>query len=182
MDVTRTAERDLTDTQKAEVLALQQLAFPGTEEFPTQRWWHTPLDDGEEWIGARRDGRLIASVRLIFRTIITDAGELLVGGVGNVCSHPDFRGFGAAKACMRAAQETIAAETDFGLLMTGTGVKAFYESLDWHVVDNHMVHRHTDGRDAPGHNSPGEFKMIYPGRLALGDWPAGTINLNGPDW
>lgn len=182
MDITRTAECDLTPDQQADVQALQQLGFPGTPEFPTQRWWHTPLDAGEQWLGARLDGALIGSVRLLFRTIVTDGGELVVGGIANVCSHPDHRGEGAAKACMRAAEQVIATEADFGLLMTGGGVWKFYQSLGWQVVDNHMIHRQTDGKDAPGHNGSDDYNMICPGRLTLADWPAGEININGPDW
>jgi len=182
MDVTRTAERDLTDQQAEDIRRLQRAAFPATKEFATQRWWHTPPASGEQWLGARRDGELIGSVKLLFRTITTDAGELLVGGIGNVCSHPHARGLGAAKACMQAAQRVIAAEADFGLLFTGRAVRTFYESLGWHVVDNELIHRHGDGHDAPGHGGADDFSLISPGRLALADWPAGTIDLNGPDW
>ena len=183
MEVTRTAERDLTAQQAEDIRRLQQAAFPNTVEFPTQRWWHTPLAGGEQWLGARREGELIGSVRLLFCTITTAAGdELFVGGIGNVCSHPSARGVGAAKACMLAAQRVIAAEADFGLLFTGRTVRAFYEGLGWHVIDNELVLRHPDGRDAPGHDGPDEFNLIYPGRLALADWPAGSIDLNGPDW
>ncbi len=183
MDVTRTSERDLSDAQKEDLRRLQQAAFPATEEFATQRWWHTPPAGDEQWLAARRDGELIGSVRLLFRTITTAPGDdLLVGGIGNVCSHPHARGLRAAKTCMLAAERVIAAEADFGLLFTGRAVRTFYEGLGWHVVDNELIHRHGDGRDAPGHGGPDDFNLIYPGRCRLADWPAGTIELNGPDW
>ena len=83
---------------------------------------------------------------------------------------------------MRAAQQVTATDADFGLLMTGGGVWKFYQGLGWQVVDNHMIHRQTDGQDAPGHNGPDDYNMICPGRLTLADWPAGEININGPDW
>ena len=162
-------------------MALQHLAFPATVEFATQRWWHAPLEGDEVWVGARRNGRLIGSALLVFRTVTAGCGDLPVGGVGNVCSHPDSRGQGAAKACMRAAQEIIASAADFGMLMAGGKVRAFYEDLGWRVIDSEVVYRKVDGSEAVFHG-PEPFILIYPGRRQLADWPEGPINLNGPDW
>ena len=63
-------------------------------------------------LGVRCCVAWVGSVRLIVSGLRTAAGELLVGGMANVCSHPDHRGEGAAKACMRAAQQVIASTAD----------------------------------------------------------------------
>ena len=182
MDVTCTIECDLSDRMAEDIRQLQQAAFPTAEEFLTQRWWHTPLSDDECWVGARTDGKLIGSVRLLFRTITTPAGERVVGGLGNVCSHPDYRGQGAASACMRAAAEVIEREADFGFLFCGDGVLRFYEHLGWQVVDNDVRYQLHDEDAASQARAPHGHAMAHPGRRSMDDWPKGEIDLNGPDW
>jgi predicted N-acetyltransferase YhbS len=184
MDVTRTSEKDMTPELDREIRRLQQEAFPRTVEFAQQRWWHTPPSDDELWFNARHEGRLVGSVRLVRRTVRTPDGQRTVGGIANVCSHPQARGLGAAKACMTAAQEYIAGsgQIDFGVLFCGDGVRPFYEKLGWKAVDNEVLvgdppvrHKYND----PDHHG---FIMVYPGRRCMSQWPAGTVNLDGQDW
>ncbi|MHC4563123.1 MAG: GNAT family N-acetyltransferase [Planctomycetota bacterium] len=182
MNTTCTLERDLTAEHAEEIRRLQQAAFPGTPEFPTQRWWHTPVDENERWLGARVDGELIGSVRLLFRTIITTGGERAIGGIGNVCSHPDHRGQGAAAACMQAAGQEIAREADFGILFCGEPVRTFYERLGWQVVDNELYVRPAGAAGERVRSTGHGYAMIRPGRLPVEQWPTGEIDLNGPDW
>lgn len=180
MDVTCTAEANLTPQQEAEILALQQAGFPEEPDFLHQRWYHTGLRDDDLWFGAQRDGRLIGNVRLVVREIRTAAGPLLVGGVANVCSHPDARGCRAAKACMLAAARYVARNMDFGLLFTTGPTRGFYASLGWREIDNPVNYEDDHGRivSADLHGCV----MICPGRRALGEWPQGKVDLNGPDW
>lgn len=49
------------------------------------------------------DGRVISHVGLFWRTITTTAGPLPVGGVGLVCTHPEWRRLGLASTLLRAA-------------------------------------------------------------------------------
>ena len=181
MDVTCTREADLTPEQEAEILALQQAGFPEQPDFLHQRWHHTRLRDDDLWFVARRYGRLIGNVRLVVREICTTAGPLVVGGVANVCSHPDARGCGAAKACMLAAGQYIARSMDFGLLFAGGAVRGFYAALGWREIDNPVKVENEPGRRELGRDLHG-FVMICPGRRALGEWPRGKVDLNGPDW
>ncbi len=178
MTITQLHERHLSDDHRQAILELQQLAFPQTEEFKTQRWWHAPLDGSELWIGCEKNSELIGSVLLLFRNVTTQAGTLKLGGIGNVCSHPAHRGAGAAKKCMLAANAVIAEQCDFGLLECGDPVGAFYESLGWQEVNNEVVWQLPDG--TPGKTE--SHVMIVPGRKGLADWPAGTVDLNGPNW
>jgi predicted N-acetyltransferase YhbS len=178
MNIATTLERNLTDAHAEEIRALQQAAFPQTEEFRTQRHWHTPIAADDCWVGARVEGRLIGSVCVMFRTVSTAIGDLRIGGIGNVCSHPDARGLGAAKACMRAAGAIIEATCDFGLLGCGDVVLAFYAGLGWSKIDNEVI-----WTDADGHRQAHDPNvMILPGTRPLAQWPDGTIDLNGPNW
>lgn len=178
MNITTTIERNVTGVHAEEIRALQESAFPQTEEFRTQRHWHTPLAADDCWIGARTDGQLVGSVCIMFRTITTPAGDFRIGGIGNVCSAPAARGKGAAKACMNTAGAIIGSTCDFGLLGCGDAVLAFYESLGWSRIDNDVI-----WTDAAGNRAVHDPNvMIFPGRQTLADWPTGTIDLNGPNW
>ena len=122
MDIIRTLEKDLTPEGDREILDLQHAAFTKTAEFAHQRWWHSPAQDDDLWFGVRDDaGKLISSIRVVHRLARTTDGERLLAGIGNVCSHPEARGSGAASMCMTAVSEYIADEggADFGLLFCG---------------------------------------------------------------
>ena len=182
MDIGCIIEPDLTAEQKQEIRELQYAAFPSTEGFATQRWYHSPPCDDDKWFAARADGELIGSVRLLFREVSTDAGDFVVGGIGNVCSHPGHRGSGAAKACLMAAAGAIQRGADFGLLSCGEPVRPFYESLGWQKVDNLLHYRPGTAHAPLVTGAPSDHVMILAGRRSVDDWPDGEIDLNGPDW
>ncbi len=183
MAVTHIYERELTEALKNEILQLQHAAFAQQPLFVHQRWCGTPLADDDLWFIMRMGERLTASVRLVHRNIVTPKGKFAVGGVANVCSHPDARGTGAAGACMTAAQEYIAdsSNIDFGLLFTGSAY-GFYSKLGWHDVSNPIVPRDDKGVRLPPKHGNGGHSMIFPGSCPLSEWPEGEIDLNGPDW
>lgn len=183
MQTEQTFERDLSPARAEEIRRLQEAAFPGTPEFRVQRWYHTPEAGDDLWFGARREGRLIGSARLVHRRIDTVGRALDVGGIANVCSHPDARGQGAAAACMEAAQRYIASggRVDFGLLFCSEA-RGFYEKLGWRTVENPLYIRDPHGDRQRTHASPTEYAMIFPGRQGFEQWPDGAIDLNGMDW
>ncbi len=180
MDVTCTSERDLTPCQAGEILLLQHLAYPDTPHFALRRWCHSPLDGDDLWFTFHRQGQLLGSLRLLHRRAKTAGGEMVLGGIGNVCSHPDARGQGAARACMQAAAEYMrnSGKIDFGMLFCGRRVVEFYGKLGWRQISD-QVQR---SPEAGGSEPVGGFVMICPARLGLGDWPAGPVDLNGDDW
>jgi predicted N-acetyltransferase YhbS len=182
MDIAGIIERDLTEAQQQEIQQLQYAAFPDTDEFATQRCWHTPLEGNELWLNARKDGVLIGSVLLMFRTVTSPAGDLFVGAIGNVCSHPDHRGAGAASACMTAAAEAIQRECDFGVLFCGPPVREFYAKLGWTQIGNPMRYQLIGDSESQLANERHGYAMAIGGKRPVDEWPRGEINLNGPDW
>ena len=184
MDVTVVAERDVMPERQREILLLQHAAFPGTGEFAYQRWYRTPLSDDDLWFLARRGGQFIGSVRLLHRRITTVRGDLAIGGVANVCSHPSARGSGAARACMLGAQQYIAGgtRTDFGMLFTGPKVREFYAKLGWRGVKNPLVYADESGNAVRVSPEAERCVMIFASSRPLEQWPEGEININGPAW
>ncbi len=181
MNVTCTVEREMTRELDRGILELQQKAFPHVDIFAHQRWYESPLSDDELWFTTQVDGGLVGSVRLLHREIITEEANLLIAGIGNVCSHPEQRGSGAAKACMQATADYIGngGKVDFGLLFCHDPVRDFYAKLDWKEIDNAISTTGAEGQKVPliGRNT-----MIYPGKSGLNDWPGGPIDLNGNRW
>ena len=179
-----TREADLSADLGREILLLQQAAFPHTEDFRRQRWHHTPPAGEDLWFTARSPRGLLAGVRVVHRRIGTAAGPRDVAGVANVCSHPQARGLGAAKACLLAAQEHIARDCDFGMLFCRQPVREYYEALGWRVADNAVpqagVLPASERRDTDGRGK--RHVMVFPGQRPLDAWPPGAIDLNGPDW
>lgn len=180
MDVTCISERDLTPCQAGEILLLQHLAYPDTPHFAMRRWCHSPLEGDDLWFAFRRQGRLVGSLRLLHRRTKTVSGEMVLGGIGNVCSHPDARGQGAARACMRAAAEYMrhGDKIDFGMLFCAKGVLEFYGKLGWRRISDEVLRAPETGQSEPVRG----FAMICPARRGLEDWPGGTVDLNGDDW
>jgi len=185
MDVTCTPERDLSDSQAREIIDLQHAAFVETPEFAHQRWYHTRPADEDLWFTVGDgSGKLVGSVRLVHRRIGTNGGERVVGGIANVCSHPDVRGRGAARAALRAAQDYIAGggQIDYGMLFCGPTVRGFYAKLGWHEIDNGLVYIDPAGRRQTSEPDSTGCTMLLAGRQTVEQWPEGEIDLNGPDW
>lgn len=178
-----TAERELDQPLAARIADVQLAAFPKTTEFAYQRWWHTPPAPDDLWFTLSRSGQVIGSVVVIHRTILAGPSRLTVAGIGNVCSHPDHRGEGAARQCMRKVQEYIAGHRTLaaGLLFCGVSVRGFYARLGWQEIANPLRHVQPDGQPV-WTDCRQRGGMAYPGRVALADWPTGLVDLQGPDW
>jgi len=81
---------------------------------------------------------------------------------------------------MLAAARDVARNMDFGRLFRGSA-RACYEALGWREIENPVEVENEPGRRESGHDLH-ECVMICPGRRALGEWPEGKVDLNGPDW
>jgi len=183
VNVIRVREKDMTAEMDGMISAIQRLAFPHEPDFVSQRWHHTAMSPDDLWFVIRGDGGLLASVRLVHRTVLAGGRRLAVVGVANVCSHPESRGKGAARACMQAAQEHIAGAGgyDFGLLFTAPEIKEFYRKLGWTEIANEIIAR--DGSGSRTAFKPA-VTMVFPAGLKLSDWPdaGAAVDLGGQDW
>lgn len=111
----------LTDADAPEMLALATLTAPGPFFTQTNR-----LGD---FIGVKRDGRLVAM-----------AGERMkplgFTEVSAVCTHPDHRGHGYARALMQVVIERILARGDAAFLHvypSNAGAIGLYEALGFRL-------------------------------------------------
>ena len=126
----------------------------------------------------REHGETIAFAQMLPRTIHTSAGPITVAGLARVCSHPDHRGRGLGDMVVRAAFEIVdQGEFRWSLFQTSHQVQPFYERLGAVLIDNPIVD--SLGDDPQANPFWDEIAMRYP---ASGDWPRGTLDLQGPGY
>ena len=167
---------DLTDADRAAVLALTRAVYPPAE---TAGWdghaveWAAP-----EWCVRVRDGGdLVSYAGVYLRDATHDGRPARVGGVGNVKTHPAARGRGFAAAAVRRAADFFADRgVAFGLLVCRPELAGFYARLGWQAFAGRLIVRQ--------HGVTCDFTLDPAMTLAVGsDAPfAGTIDLCGPPW
>ncbi len=85
--------------------------------------------DENFWVAAE-GARLVSCVQIFPRRLRLNGGEVGLGGIGSVFTHPEGRGSGAASAVLRAAEDDMRGRgLALGLLFTGR--IPFYERLGW---------------------------------------------------
>lgn len=164
-------DREVDTAFDAELRQLLADCFLDTPIFATQRHWRE--HPYRRWF-IRDDGRLIAHACIHRRVLNSDDGELLVGGVAEVCVRPEYRG---KKLVKRLLDEVHAAlrhnEYEFAMLF---GRQEVYASSGYIAISNPLHYRDWETRQMK--TEPYDGAMICP--LTQRDWPKGVIDLKGP--
>ena len=100
-----------------------------------ERYWQYIRGDSSYRLPQTRvvvvNDRVVSTLRVWERRMRVGASLVTMGGIGGVCTHPDYRGVGYASALMR---DTIgylrATGCDLGVLFTIIS-EAFYQRLGW---------------------------------------------------
>ena len=75
-------------------------------------------------------GRVVSSVGIYSNTVRTPRGDVSVGGISTLATHPDYRRYGLGTKVMEDAQRKMAADgRHIGLLTTR--IQDFYRKLGW---------------------------------------------------
>lgn len=122
--------------------------------------------------------RIVAKAETFFRDVITSEGLMTVMALSGVALQLDLRGRGLGAAIVRVAFERLdGGQARFCLFQTTEVIRPFYERLEACVVGNSVVNRSKEVPEAPAFWQ--SVLMRYP---AVGCWPTGPINLQGPGW
>lgn len=124
--------RAVRESELAELVELMCLVYRPNGH---ARFWRYFREDPSYRLDQSRvvivDGRIVASLRLWDRMMRVGSCPVRMGGIGAVCTHPDWRGAGYATALM---QELISymrsADYDLGVLFSIIP-GAFYRRLGW---------------------------------------------------
>ena len=157
-------------TLTAEDRAAQQLAIG--------RQYDGPATHAPRALVVVEAGRVVANATMLPRTVGTERGDMIIGGLARVCTDPTVRGRGLGEAVVRAALGLVdAGAFQFALFQTKRRLQAFYERFGATEVTNQIVN--SLGDDPEANPFWDEIVMRYPANRG---WPAGTIDLRGPGY
>ena len=119
----------------AEIAELQRLVFRPQEPDAAQRYLTYVEGDPAYTPDHSRvifhHGRIVAHLRIWDRSLCVRGAELLAAGIGSLCTHPDYRNRGYARALMRDSERFfLASGYDMGLLFSIIGTP-FYQAQGW---------------------------------------------------
>ena len=134
------------------------------------------------WVVVMRDpdGAVTAHCAMVVRTVMVDGDiPVTVAGVQGFSVLPRYRGTGLSDRLMeRALAEARARNIEAGLLFCLPALEKVYARTGWRTLDAVAAMRGENGESAP---IPGKnIVMAIP--LSLPAFPAGDIDLMGPDW
>jgi len=168
---------DLADAKVGEALDLElrgllSVCFPKDVEFTLHR--HFQEKPAHRWMGRDEAGRLMGHVCIHDKMLGSCAGDLRIGGVAEVCVHPDFRGRGLVRTMLGQVHPWLAERGfDFAMLF---GREAVYTSSGYRTVENML--RYYDLKQKQWMTQAVAGAMVRP--LGQRAWPEQWIDLRGP--
>jgi len=154
--------------------------FPAdVEYFSSQSWWHIrPSWRVLIWNGV---DEVIGHIAIVVRTLSIGAtrSSVKVVGIQSVFVRPQYRGQGLSDRMMKLAiAKAKELQMDAGLLFRLPKNETVYGRMGWIKIDAEvfMLNEHGKKEPIPEKN----IEMVYP--LKRKDFPAGPIDLQGPDW
>jgi len=174
-------EKNLPPDIDKQIRNVLSRAFPDVKIFQHRRWTNTQPLEKDIWFVTLINSKVIAVTWLHNREISNFKRNLFIGGIGNVCSLPEYRGFGAAKLCMLEAQEYLieSQKFDYGLLFCGPQVSGFYLKLGWIEVNNTFYFTNQNNEKDKDDSC---IKMIYPAKMSVSEWRDSDFDINGNEW
>ena len=124
--------RGARESELKQVVELSCLAFnPDGHE----RYWQYVRGDSSYRLPQTRvvvvNDRVVSTLRVWERRMRVSASLVTMGGIGGVCTHPNYRGVGYASALMRDTIDYLRTTgCDLGVLFTIIP-EAFYQRLGW---------------------------------------------------
>ena len=136
------------------------------------RGYFPPYFNGDPWF--RRaytrvcavDGKLVSAVQICKRRVRVGGAELVMGGIGNVGTLPEYRGRGYSNRLMWDTVKVMRRHgMDFSVLFTG--IQSFYEKALWRSVPQKYLHAEGISLE----RTPSAYKM------RTSDWESDLASL-----
>lgn len=128
-----------------------------------------------------QDGELVSHLDFESRAIQVGKHEILIAGVGEVATHPQFQNRGLGRMLMSELHSNLQAKTTvaFAYLQCRTAVLGFYTRVGWYEVTNQVQYIDPDTNQLTIGDS---HSLILPVLETLDQWPDGNIDLQGMPW
>lgn len=103
------------------------------------RDYFPPYFYGDPWFKleytrvAIADGRIVSTIQICERRVRIGESEIVMGGIGNVGTHPDYRGRGYSTELLKDSIGVMK-ESGMDISVLFTGIQPFYERLGWQAV------------------------------------------------
>ena len=157
----------------AQIRELLTTCFTKPEDvvFKTQRYFREPYP--HRWMIRDNQNTIIAHVGVHEKSVDAAGHTFRIGGIAEVCVHPEFRGRGFIKTMLACVHDwLIRHEFDFAVLF---GDPHVYGSSGYVVVNN-LIH---DDVTATGESCTSQSPAMVR-QLSDTPWPAGQVYLPGP--
>ena len=163
-------DNTIDDAMDRELRNLLSTCFTKPEDyvFKTRRYFQEPYPN--HWIVRDGEGVMVAHVGGHEKQIEVDGKPFNIGGVGDVCVHPDHRGQGYVGVMLQSVHDWLASHEFAFSVLFGDG--AVYGSSGYTTVDNLCILR--EGSWVPSK------AMVRP--LADIPWPLTEVHLIGRDF
>lgn len=128
-----TNNRIIRGAEERDYDALVALACSAWPNHPTAHYENDPWFSWDQFRLAEVDNRMVSMLKIYRREIIWGEATALMGGIGDVVTHADYRGQGHAAAVMQDAI-TYMERAGFELGTLFTGINDYYSRLGWTTV------------------------------------------------
>lgn len=174
-------ENALTDADHAAIRRLLVAAFPQTAAvFSVASYWGA-RPEYRLWL-EDDDGTIVAHLDFERRVIEVGGRAVLVAGVGEVATHPDWQRKGLGRCLMGAFRTVLCTElpVPFAFLNCLEAVAGFYTNVGWRRMPQSTRERDRVTGMWTEHTLPA---MVLPAMAPIEAWPReGLIDLRGAPW
>jgi ribosomal protein S18 acetylase RimI-like enzyme len=174
------AEHEMTRAQEQRIQELLIAAYPQYAElWSRQSFWGGPA---EYRVWLEHEDKPIAHLGFARRTISVGNQEVLIAGIGAVCTHPEFQGRGVGKQLFTGLKRILLVRlpVEFAYLECREAVIGFYEKVGFTYMRQTVHCFHPDKQ--MWLNDTGA-KMVMPIRKTITEWDSKSlIDLRGMPW
>lgn len=167
-DVRYLADDTVDPGMDAELRELLSTCFTKPQDvvFRTQRYFRDPYP--HRWVVCDGRGALVAHAGVHEKAVVVESAVLPIGGIGDLCVHPDWRGRGLVNAMLRDVHAWLRERRYLFAVLFGD--LRVYRSSGYRQVCN-LVHLADDGQ--------WRTATALVCELAGRPWPNETVRLQG---
>lgn len=171
-------ESDIPEKLDAAIRKLLCESFPSDATvFSKTRYWHGVIP--AYTLIYRKDGKVAGHIGVVVRQISIGAIPATIAGIQNLAVSRESRGSGLSRQLMTMAMHEAARRNiKYCLLFCVQGLEKFYNSQGWKTTLRQTTMRDPNGN--PLSLPPKNITMFK--ELGEGNFPEGSIDLNGSDW